>query len=125
MAAAIVMRTRRYPVPGTENDVDKLLIKLGLPVYLAGFEYIKAIIEMKRGGLMVWGDMTNEVYDAVAVRYNKTPRIVERNIRTAIKAMFASVDHSELKETLGVPQGMHVNRITPINFIALVCKLAG
>jgi two-component system response regulator (stage 0 sporulation protein A) len=113
------------PAPvNTNEDIETLatdlLVEMGVPGHLCGFDYIVAgarlIIrdpEMLRG-------ITTDLYPSIADEHGTTPSRVERGIRHAIECMMDRVDIDAMEKYFGNSIDPEKGKPTNSEFIARV-----
>lgn len=85
-----------------ESEISVILHRIGMPMHMTGFKYacdaISLMVEdMENGGFCGYSVMlTKRLYPEIAQKYNTTAAAVERNIRTAINAVFKNPDYKQL-----------------------------
>lgn len=90
----IVRNADRTPLKGNaqkesagvslEALVTGLMRNAGIPPHICGYQYLREAILMSVNGAPAFNSITKTIYPAIAVKYNITPRKVERAIRNAI-----------------------------------------
>jgi two-component system, response regulator, stage 0 sporulation protein A len=68
-----------------EIEVTNLLHNAGIPPHICGYQYLREAILMSVDASSVFNSVTKIIYPDIAVKYNTTPRKVERSIRCAIE----------------------------------------
>lgn len=68
-----------------ENEVTRLLRKLGIPANLKGYKYIREAVIITVRDETIWNTTTKELYIKIAHKFVSTPMSVERAIRHAIE----------------------------------------
>lgn len=69
-----------------ENEITRLLCKLGIPANLKGYKYIRQAVVISARNNNVWNTTTKELYKELAEQFSSTPMGVERAIRHAIES---------------------------------------
>ena len=96
----------------TEKKVSEKLRRLGVPVSMFGFTYIKTSILLIAEDEDYLHSITKRLYPTIAKQYNTTTSRAERNIRHAIEKMYLDGDINEI-ESLGaasIRKGNMTNR---------------
>ncbi len=76
------------------DKVDKLLLKIGVPPHMKGYEYIKAALKVESARMM-------DVYEQVGRELYAAPVSVERAMRHAVEAAFDRMAPEVQKEIFG------------------------
>lgn len=82
-------------------NADRLLRMLGVSGKLIGFRYAVYMIEQVRDHPEKIQLVTKDLYMETAMLYGTTPRSVERNVRTVIRACWRYPDHTLLDQIAG------------------------
>lgn len=69
--------------------IESVMLEIGIPLRLKGFNYIKEAIQMKMENPNI---SMKEIYYALSERYDSNPNRVERNFRTTLDAAKKSID---------------------------------
>lgn len=70
------------------KDINKLLLDIGFPHHVYGYNYISYAIELIMLDPEILHHVTKELYPEVAMHFHTTSARVERAIRTAIKIVW-------------------------------------
>ena len=73
---------------GLEKNVTKYLIKLGVPIRMKGFQYIRFGVMLMLKNEYKELSMLNDIYEQIAKEYSTKCSRVERGIRTAINHLY-------------------------------------
>ena len=108
--------------PPTKN-ISNMLLKLGIPVNMRGYRYLKTSIElcMKDPEIFENG-ITKFLYPLVAKIHNTTSECVERSIRNAISSAWKNMEPQNHDEVFGF--SYFSRRPTNSQFLALVLQRA-
>lgn len=98
--------SQRDMLADPEAEISKVLLELGMPQHILGYQYIVAAIRLAVEDPKIINRITDGLYPAVASVCGSTPSRVERSIRHAIEITW---DRGEL-EVLGAYFG---NTISP------------
>ena len=91
---------------GTENKkleeyVTKVMIEMGVPAHLKGYQYLRSSIMMAEEDMEVVGSVTKLLYPEIAKRYKTTEQKVERAIRNAIEVSWLRGNVQIFEELFG------------------------
>ena len=73
-----------------KSEVAKTLLKIGMPVNVLGFTYLKDILYIIIRENRTLKGITTYLYPKIAEAHNTTPEAVERTIRNCIEKMYKS-----------------------------------
>ncbi|MCM1261814.1 MAG: sporulation initiation factor Spo0A C-terminal domain-containing protein [Butyrivibrio sp.] len=106
--------------PETEQVISGLMLELGIPAHLKGYQYLRTAIIMCVEDMELIGSVTKLLYPELAKKYATTVQKIERAIRNAIEVSWDR-GNSELFERLfGYSNGSEHNRPTNSEYIASV-----
>lgn len=106
--------------PETEQEISGLMLELGIPAHLKGYQYLRTAIIMCVEDMELIGSVTKLLYPELAKKYTTTVQKIERAIRNAIEVSWER-GNSELFERLfGYSNGSEHNRPTNSEYIASV-----
>lgn len=106
--------------PETEQVISGLMLELGIPAHLKGYQYLRTAISMCVEDMELIGSVTKLLYPDLARKYVTTDQKIERAIRNAIEVSWER-GNSELFERLfGYANGIEHNRPTNSEYIASV-----
>lgn len=90
--SAFICQTERTQKPSNQfifrtshGNIQKLLLALGFPQHVYGYEYIIYALELIERDHNSLYHITKELYPEIARHFETTPNRVERAIRTAIQ----------------------------------------
>ena len=91
---------------GTENKkleeyVTKVMIEMGVPAHLKGYQYLRSSIMMAEEDMEVVGSVTKLLYPEIAKRYKTTEQKVERAIRNAIEVSWVRGNADTFEDLFG------------------------
>lgn len=104
-----------------EKKVSLLLYDLALPSSYKGYTYLKEAILMLCEDDINYKTFTKNVYPIIAKEHNSTPQNIEKNIRFAIKKIYASNTPEELERFLGKTAIIYTNP-TNVKFITFCAE---
>lgn len=111
----------RQPLPpDAENRLHSLLLELGMPRHLDGFNYITQAVLLALAEPYLLDNFSKYLYPAVAQRYNTTTGCVERSIRHAIEAAWAHIALDVLQREFGNTIDSDRGKPTNAEFIARI-----
>ena len=113
-----------------EEDIHKLLLKVGISPSAYGFQYITYALQLILTDESYLHHITSKLYTAIAERYHVTNASVERNIRHAIARAFTicSIAFSEslFKNCINPNTGVPTNsQLFARLYFYLACKHTG
>ena len=68
-----------------EQSISRLMLELGIPAHLKGYQYLRTAIFMCIEDMELIGSVTKLLYPDLAKRYMTTDQKIERAIRNAIE----------------------------------------
>ena len=74
------------------NEIQELLLQIGMPANLAGFAYITSAVQLVLADSNRLQCIVKGLYSSVANTYDTTPQRVERGIRHAIAKAWSQGD---------------------------------
>ncbi|MCI1959765.1 MAG: hypothetical protein LKJ25_09125 [Clostridia bacterium] len=108
--------------PPTKN-ISCMLLKLGIPVNMRGYRYLKTSIELCiKDPEILDNGITKFLYPLVAKIHNTTSECVERSIRNAISSAWKNMEPQDNDEIFGF--SYFNRRPTNSQFLALVLQKA-
>ena len=110
---------------GTENKmleeyVTKVMIEMGVPAHLKGYQYLRSSIMMAEEDMEVVGSVTKLLYPEIAKRYKTTEQKVERAIRNAIEVSWLRGNVQIFEELFGYSVQTGNGRPTNSEYIAQI-----
>ena len=103
-----------------EVDVTNLLLEIGIPAHIKGYQYIREGIMFAFYDKNMLHFITKCLYPAIAKKYNTTSSSVERTIRHAIEVAFRRGNKEMLEEIFINTVNAKKNKPTNSEFIALL-----
>ena len=107
----------------TENMIEDILIKLGMPTNILGFNYTVEAIRLAAADDQVAQDITGSLYPTVAKRYGTTPSRAERAIRHAIERAWSFCDLDTMFRFFGNAIDPGKGKPTNSQFITRIAKV--
>ena len=102
-----------------EVDVTNLLLEIGIPAHIKGYQYIREGIMLAFYDKNMLHFITKCLYPAIAKKYNTTSSSVERTIRHAIEVAFRR-GNREMLEEIFITINSKKSKPTNSEFIALL-----
>lgn len=103
-----------------EEEVSEILISLGVPAHIRGYQYLRDAIMMAVHNKDVLNLVTKVLYPAVARMNNTTPGRVERSMRHAIELSWARGDREAIADMFGYSPGSRHGKPTNSEYVALI-----
>ncbi len=109
-----------YEDADIKGDVTEIMHKIGFPVHIKGYQYLREAIMRAAMNMDIINAITKELYPEVAKKYNTTSSRVERAIRHAIELAWSRCDANVMQQYFGCTSAD--SRVKPTNseFIALI-----
>ncbi|MBD5521060.1 MAG: sporulation initiation factor Spo0A C-terminal domain-containing protein [Lachnospiraceae bacterium] len=106
--------------PETENMISGLMLELGIPAHLKGYQYLRSAINMCVDDMELIGSVTKLLYPDLAKKYATTDQKIERAIRNAIEVSWERGNAELFKKLFGYSNGSGHSRPTNSEYIASV-----
>ena len=103
-----------------ETEITMLILDMGIPAHLKGYQYIRASIMMAIENSDVINAITKVLYPSIANKFSTTPSRVERAIRHAIEVAWQRGNIDTLQNTFGYTISNARGKPTNSEFIALL-----
>jgi two-component system response regulator (stage 0 sporulation protein A) len=103
-----------------EMDVTNILLEIGIPAHIKGYQYIREGIIMSYHDRNMLQYVTKFLYPAIAKKYKTTSSSVERTIRHAIEVAWRRGDIEVLEEVFGNTVCAGKGKPTNSEFLALL-----
>ena len=103
-----------------EVDVTNLLLEIGIPAHIKGYQYIREGIMLAFYDKNMLHFITKCLYPAIAKKYNTTSSSVERTIRHAIEVAFRRGNRELVEEIFINTINSKKSKPTNSEFIALL-----
>lgn len=106
--------------PETEQVISGLMLELGIPAHLKGYQYLRTAISMCVADMELIGSVTKLLYPDLARQYLTTDQKIERAIRNAIEVSWERGNGELFKKLFGYSNSTEHNRPTNSEYIASV-----
>lgn len=106
--------------PKVEQIISGLMLELGIPAHLKGYQYLRTAIIMCVEDMELIGSVTKLLYPDLAKRYMTTDQKIERAIRNAIEVSWERGNSELFTELFGYGNGTGHGRPTNSEYIASV-----
>lgn len=103
-----------------EIDVTNILLEIGIPAHIKGYQYIREGIVMAFYDRNMLHYITKFLYPSIAKKYKTTASSVERTIRHAIEVAWKRGDMETLEEVFGNTVCAGKGKPTNSEFMALL-----
>lgn len=102
----------------SEDYVDDLLKRMGIPLHLFGYRMTREAILMASEDPSLLNSIVGKLYTGVAEKFNSTSSRVERAIRNAIEVGWERADVNDLYKVFGCTIKLSKGKPTNTEFIA-------
>lgn len=102
------------------KKITETLIFLSVPTDYSGFHDIEDAVSMACESDELYGRMTKVIYPDIAKKRKKSPKAVEKNIRTAIDYSWNHANPANLRKVFGDNNRFVKRRPTTMEFVAAV-----
>lgn len=106
--------------PKVEQIISGLMLELGIPAHLKGYQYLRTAIIMCVEDMELIGSVTKLLYPDLAKRYMTTDQKIERAIRNAIEVSWERGNGELFTELFGYGNDTGHARPTNSEYIASV-----
>lgn len=106
--------------PGAERVISGLMLELGIPAHLKGYQYLRTAITMCVEDMELIGSVTKLLYPELAKQYMTTVQKIERAIRNAIEVSWERGNGELFEKLFGYSNSVEHNRPTNSEYIASV-----
>lgn len=103
-----------------ERDVTNILLEIGIPAHIKGYQYIREGIIMSFYDRNMLHYITKYLYPSIAKKYKTTSTSVERTIRHAIEVAWRRGNIEVLEEVFGNTINAEKGKPTNSEFMALL-----
>ena len=110
-------------VRNLEMEVTQVMLLLGIPANIKGYQYIREGILLSINDMEMVNYITKLLYPSIAKRYKTTSSRVERSIRHAIDVAWERGTMANLEKVFGYPVYFHKDKPTNSEFIALISDM--
>lgn len=109
-----------YSMIPSERQVKQILWRLGIPVHMRGYLYLKSAILLVVMHAEPFYMLTKEIYPSVAKKYGSTVSCVERDIRYVIEVAWSCGGMDEWNAMHGFTTWRTTSTPTNSEFIAMI-----
>lgn len=106
--------------PKAEQVISGLMLELGTPAHLKGYQYLRTAIGMCVEDMELIGSVTKLLYPDLAKRYLTTDQKIERAIRNAIEVSWERGNADLFEKLFGYSNSIGHSRPTNSEYIASV-----
>lgn len=103
-----------------ETKITELMLKVGVPAHIKGYQYLRDSIFMVTQDLDLINAITKRLYPMVAKAHQTTPSRVERAIRHAIEVAWTRGQIETIHELFGYTVNVGKGKPTNSEFIAMI-----
>ena len=103
-----------------ERYVTRLMLELGVPAHLRGYQYLREAIVRSKEDMELVGSVTKLLYPEISKKFHSTDQKVERAIRNAIEVSWERCNTETFEEIFGYSIGTGKTRPTNSEYIARV-----
>lgn len=103
-----------------EMDITNILLEIGMPAHIKGYQYIREGIMMSFADQNMLHYITKFLYPGIAKKYHTTSSSVERTIRHAIEVAWRRGNMETLEEVFGNTIAANKGKPTNSEFMALL-----
>ncbi|MBQ6806657.1 MAG: sporulation initiation factor Spo0A C-terminal domain-containing protein [Lachnospiraceae bacterium] len=103
-----------------EQSISRLMLELGIPAHLKGYQYLRTAIFMCIEDMELIGSVTKLLYPDLAKRYMTTDQKIERAIRNAIEVSWERGNSDLFEKLFGYCNNIEHSRPTNSEYIASV-----
>ncbi len=114
------MESNMLARPEAAQAISGLMLELGIPAHLKGYQYLRAAITMCVEDMELIGSVTKLLYPELAKRYVTTVQKIERAIRNAIEVSWDRGNGELFEKLFGYSNSMEHIRPTNSEYIASV-----
>lgn len=106
--------------PKAEQIISGLMLELGIPAHLKGYQYLRTAINMCAEDMELIGSVTKLLYPDLAKKYMTTDQKIERAIRNAIEVSWERGNGELFERLFGYSNSVGHSRPTNSEYIASV-----
>lgn len=114
------MEETKVKFADTQIYVTKVMLELGMPAHLRGYQYVREAVCMSIEDMELVGSVTKLLYPEIAKKYRTTDQKVERAIRNIIEVSWERGNEILMEEMFGYSRKQGKKRPTNSEFIAAV-----
>ena len=96
-----------------EQYVTRLILQLGVPAHLRGYQYLREAIMQSVKDMELVGSVTKLLYPEISKKFHSTDQKVERAIRNAIEVSWTRGNTDIFREMFGY--SIEEGRMRPTN----------
>ncbi|MDD6202023.1 MAG: sporulation initiation factor Spo0A C-terminal domain-containing protein [Lachnospiraceae bacterium] len=96
-----------------EQYVTRLILQLGVPAHLRGYQYLREAIMQSVEDMELVGSVTKLLYPEISKKFHSTDQKVERAIRNAIEVSWTRGNTDIFREMFGY--SIEEGRMRPTN----------
>lgn len=85
-----------------------MLLELGIPAHIKGFDYIHRALELLQEDKDTYMHLDRRLYPKLALEFNVTKKGVERGIHYAVEMVFDSISAETEEKFLGQETKLHL-----------------
>lgn len=115
--------TRNNGSKGIEEEVESILLVIGMPENIKGYRYCSYAIKIAVENPEIMSAITGELYPKVAEKFDTTGTRVEREIRYGIECAWDRCDFEIIEKLFGSTISPHKGRPTNGEFLARVANI--
>ena len=105
---------------GIERYVTRLMLELGIPAHLRGYQYLREAIIRSQEDMELVGSVTKLLYPEISRKFHATDQKVERAIRNAIEVSWERGNTVTFEEIFGYSIRTGKARPTNSEYIARI-----
>lgn len=106
--------------PEIEQSISGLMLELGIPAHLKGYQYLRTGIAMCVVDMERVGSVTKLLYPDLARQYLTTDQKIERAVRNAIEVSWERGNSQLFEKLFGYRNSIEHSRPTNSEYIAVV-----
>ena len=114
------MEETKVKFADTQIYVTKVMLELGMPAHLRGYQYVREAVCMSIEDMELVGSVTKLLYPEIAKKCRTTDQKVERAIRNIIEVSWERGNEILMEEMFGYSRKQGKKRPTNSEFIAAV-----
>ena len=103
-----------------ERYVTELMLELGVPAHLRGYQYLREAIILSKFDMELVGSVTKLLYPEISKKFHVTDQKVERGIRNAIEVSRERGNTERFEEIFGYSVENGKKRPTNSEYIARI-----
>ncbi len=103
-----------------ERYVTSLMLELGVPAHLRGYQYLREAIILSKADMELVSSVTKLLYPEISKKFHSSDQKVERAIRNAIEVSWERGNTEIFEDIFGYSKDTGKSRPTNSEYIALV-----